>query len=110
MHRFHSTAIHFPAFDCIMFDCTMTYYASYQPNQKPSEFVKASSVVWTCVKYVGESHHCYNWSRAHVAHQCPEERLTPQFPVVFPQKTLRRLMTHKTDKYIIISFTYYISP
>lgn len=39
-----------------------------------------------------ESHHCYDWSRAHVADQVPEERLMPQVPVVFPEKILRCLI------------------
>ena len=45
-----------------------------------------------CGQHVGESHHCNDWSRTHVAHQSAEERLISQVPVVLFKKVFRCLI------------------
>lgn len=54
----------------------------------------------TVVKVVfkHQSHHCNNWSWAHVGHQSAEKGLTPQFTVMFPEKVLRCLYKHTQDR------------
>lgn len=61
-------------------------------KSKTSEYLNALCIPWSRVQFVWESHHCYDWSRAHVADQFLEERFAPQVPVVFPKKILRCLM------------------
>lgn len=80
--------------------CTWLHHAEqYITVGKPKALWLSESLKYRVVMCtVGGSHHRYDWSRAHVADQFPEERLTPQVQVVFPKKLLRCL-THKTDTF-----------
>lgn len=80
--------------------CTWLHHAEqYITVGKPKALWLSESLKYRVVMCtVGGSHHRYDWSRAHVADQFPEERLTPQVQVVLPKKLLRCL-THKTDTF-----------